>query len=56
VEGIPNTLSTYQLARKLGVRTPITDAMYEILYCAKPAQQALEELMRRDLREESLTD
>lgn len=56
VEGIPNTLSTYQLARKLGVRTPITDAMYEILYCAKPAKQALEELMSRDLREESLHD
>ena len=56
VEGIPNTLSTYQLARKLGVRTPITDAMYEILYCAKPAKQALEELMNRDLREESLKD
>ena len=56
VEGIPNTLSTYQLARKLGVRTPITDAMYEILYCGKPARQALDELMTRDLREESLTE
>ena len=56
VEGIPNTLSTYQLARKLDVRTPITDAMYEILYCGKPARQALEELMTRDLRAESLTE
>lgn len=56
VEGIPNTLSTYQLARKLNVRTPITDAMYEILYCGKPARQALEELMTRDLREESMTE
>ncbi len=56
VEGIPNTLSTYQLARRLGVRTPITDAMYEILYCGKPAQLALHELMTRDLREEKPTE
>lgn len=56
VEGIPNTLSTYQLARKLGVRTPITDAMYEILYAGKTAHQALHELMERDLREEKPTE
>lgn len=56
VEGIPNTLSTYQLARKLDVRTPITDAMYDILYQGKPAQQALQELMSRGLREENVID
>ena len=56
VEGIPNTISTYQLARKLGVRTPLTDAMYEILYEGKPARQALEELMTRDLRAENVKD
>ena len=56
VEGIPNTISSYQLARKLGVRTPLTDAMYEILYCGKPARQALEELMARDLRAENVQD
>lgn len=56
VEGIPNTLSTYQLARKLGVRTPLIDAMYEMLYCGKPAPQALHELMHRDLREENPTE
>ena len=56
VEGIPNTLSTYQLARKLGVRTPITDAMYDILYNGKTAHQALHELMERDLREENPTE
>ena len=55
VEGIPNTLSTYQLAHKLGVRTPLIDAMYEILYEGKPAHQALHELMGRDLREENPT-
>lgn len=56
VEGIPNTLSTYQLARRLGVRTPITDAMYEMLYTGKTARQALHELMERDLREENPTE
>lgn len=56
VEGIPNTLSTYQLARKLGVRTPLTDAMYDILYKGKPARQALTELMARGLREENVND
>lgn len=56
VEGIPNTFSTWQLARKLNVRTPLTDAMYEILYEDKPVLDALQELMNRDLREESMTD
>ncbi len=56
IEGIPNTLSTYQLARKLGVRTPITDAMHDILYAGMPAHQALTELMSRSLREENVVD
>lgn len=56
VEGIPNTLSTYQLARKLGVRTPLTDAVYDIIYNAKPASMALQELMTRDLRKEDVKD
>ena len=52
----PNTLSTYQMARALGVRTPITDAMYEILYTGKHPSEALQELMVRDLREENVKD
>lgn len=56
VEGIPNTLSTYQLARKLGVRTPLTDAVYDIIYNGKPARTALQELMARDLRKENVKD
>ena len=56
VEGVPNTLSTYQMARALGVRTPITDAMYEILYEGKHPSDALKELMVRDLREENVKD
>lgn len=56
VEGIPNTLSTYQLARSLNVRTPLTDAMYDIIYNNKPAHVALRELMHRDLRAESVAE
>ena len=56
VEGVPNTLSTYQMARSLGVRTPIVDAMYDILYNGKHPSTALQELMVRDLREENVTD
>ncbi len=56
VEGIPNTLSVYQLAHNLGVRAPLTDAMYDILYGGKPARCALDELMARVLREESVTE
>lgn len=56
VEGIPNTLSTYQLARKLGVRTPLTDAVYDIIYNGKSARAALQELMARDLRKEDVKD
>lgn len=56
VEGIPNTLSVYQLAHHLGVRAPLTDAMYDILYGGKPARSALDELMTRVLREENVTD
>lgn len=54
VEGIPNTLSLYQLARKKGVRTPIADAMYEIIYKGVAPQTVLNELMTRELREENV--
>ena len=54
VEGIPNTLSTYQLARKLDVRTPLIDGMYEVIYNGCPATDALTALMSRDLREEDV--
>lgn len=56
VEGIPNTLSSYQLARRDGVRTPIIDVMYDILYREKSPMVALSELMERGLRSESIED
>lgn len=49
-EGVPNTLSVYEIARKLGVRTPLIDAVYSVLYESKPPMEALVELMTRDPR------
>ncbi|HEX2749557.1 MAG TPA: glycerol-3-phosphate dehydrogenase, partial [Verrucomicrobiales bacterium] len=52
-EGIPNTESIYLAARRYGVRTPIIDQIYAILYQQKPAEAALSELLSRDPRPET---
>jgi len=52
-EGVPNTQSIYEAARRLGVRTPIIDAVYSILYQNKPAPLAMQELLSRDPRPEA---
>lgn len=52
-EGVPNTLSIHDAARKAGVRTPIIDAVYGILYEGKPAAKAMHELLTRDPRPEA---
>ena len=51
-EGVPNALSIHDAARKAGVRTPIIDAVYAILYQGKPAAVAMRELLDRDPRPE----
>ena len=51
-EGVPNTRSIFQLARRNHVRTPIIDAVYRILYDGKPAAVAMRELLNRDPRPE----
>ena len=51
-EGVPNTLSIHEAARRADVRTPIIDAMYSILYENKPAAEALMEMLSRDTRTE----
>lgn len=52
-EGIPNTESIYLAARRFGVRTPIIDQVYAILYQHKPCEAALTELLSRDPRPEN---
>ncbi len=51
-EGVLNTLSIYQAARRAGVRTPIIDAVYEILYEGKAAKGAMTDLLERNTRTE----
>lgn len=52
-EGVPNTLSIHDAARKAGVRTPIIDAVYSILYQGTPAAVAMRALLDRDPRPEN---
>ncbi len=52
-EGVPNARNSHELARKLGVRTPIIDQAYEVLFGGKAPAQALRELLERDSRPEA---
>lgn len=52
-EGVPNTLSIYEAARRAGVRTPIIDGVYSILYQGTPASAAMRALLDRDPRPEN---
>jgi glycerol-3-phosphate dehydrogenase (NAD(P)+) len=51
-EGVKTTLSAYQLANKLGVKMPITEQMYQILYQDKDPRLAVADLMQRALTSE----
>lgn len=52
-EGVPNAKNAYELARKLGVRTPLIDEVYAVLFENKPPADALRELLVRDQRSET---
>ncbi|MDE0825256.1 MAG: NAD(P)-dependent glycerol-3-phosphate dehydrogenase [Akkermansiaceae bacterium] len=52
-EGVPNTLSIHQAAHKIGVRSPLIDAVYAILYEDKPASEVLDDLLTREPRSEN---
>lgn len=52
-EGVLNTKSIHDAGIKADVRTPLIDAVYQILYENKPASEALEELLTRDTRPET---
>lgn len=52
-EGVPNTASLHQAARAAGVRTPLLDEVYAMLYQEKPAREALRALLSRDPRSET---
>lgn len=51
-EGIKTTKSVYQLARRIGIEMPILEQVYQILYEGKSCNQAVFDLLARELREE----
>ena len=51
-EGIKTSDSTFTLANKLGVEMPIAQQIYAVLYQDKNLQEAINELMERELKEE----
>lgn len=53
-EGVPTTESAFESARKLGIDTPIIDQLYGVLYQGKRPHDAMEELLKRDLKAEQL--
>lgn len=52
-EGVPNTESIYLAARRSGVRTPIIDTMFAILYQGLPPLEALRAFFAREPRPEN---
>lgn len=52
-EGVPNTASLHGAAKAKGVRTPLLDEIYAMLYEAKPAKEAMRALLSRDPRAET---
>lgn len=52
-EGVPNTESLWRCARSSGVRTPLMDAVYAVLYEGKAPKAALRDLLGRDPRRET---
>ena len=52
-EGVPNTESIYHAARRTGVRTPIIDTVYAVLYQGLSPREGLRGLFARDPRPEA---
>ena len=51
-EGVHSTKAVYELSRSVSVDMPITNAVYQMLFEGKPAQQAILELMTREPKPE----
>lgn len=52
VEGIKTTKSAYELSRQYGVKMPITEEIYKLLYIGGDVEEAVTRLMRRDKKDE----
>ncbi len=51
-EGIKTTRSVYDLARRVGVEMPISEAIYRVLYEDRPVRQVMSDLLGRPPRHE----
>lgn len=47
VEGVRTTKAAYQLAKKLGVKMPITEVLYDVLFNGKDPKEGADSLMAR---------
>lgn len=52
VEGVRTTKAAYELAKELGVKMPITEALYDVLFAGKDPKEAVDSLMARGKKEE----
>lgn len=52
VEGIEATKAFYELKEREGIVMPITDALYRVLFQNKNANDAVQELMSREMKDE----
>lgn len=52
-EGVPNTISFYEAARRAGINTPIIDQAYAVISGQKSPDIALNELLNRNPRPET---
>jgi len=52
VEGVSTCKAVFSLAKKMNVEMPITCAVYDILFQNKPVEEAIRELMTRELKAE----
>ncbi|MGX0000054.1 MULTISPECIES: NAD(P)H-dependent glycerol-3-phosphate dehydrogenase [Pantoea] len=55
VEGFKNTKEVRALAARVGVEMPITEQIYQVLYCGKPAREAALSLLGRTRKDENST-
>jgi len=53
VEGFRNTKEVKALAARFGVEMPITEQIYQVLYCGKNAREAATSLLGRTRKDEN---
>jgi glycerol-3-phosphate dehydrogenase (NAD(P)+) len=52
-EGVRNALSITRLSRRLGIEMPITEQMEQVIYGGKGVEEAVRDLMTRELKAEA---